>query len=96
MASNDLLEVILRTDPNELNAARKRVQAYKGKGDIKLVADVETGVKRAPQSAIRFDVTDLATVVVGDRQYCGGRFTTRSIGELKAAVLKRAAEAMQE
>ena len=92
MASNDLLAVILVTDPSELNAARARVLASKGKGDITVVADVEKEVKRAPQSAISFDWTDLATVVAGDRRYCGGRFATWSIGELATSVIKRAAK----
>lgn len=91
VASKDLLEAILGTDPGELNAARARVLASKGKGDINLVADVEREVKRAPQTAISFDATDLATVVAGDQRYCGGRFATRSIGELEASVIKRAA-----
>lgn len=88
--NNDLLEAILGTDPSELNAARARVLASKGKGDITVVADVGKEVKRAPQSAISFDETDLATVVAGDQRYCGGRFATRSIGELATSVLKRA------
>ena len=65
MASNDLLAVILVTNPSELNAARARVLASNGKGDINAVADVEKEVRRAPQSAISFDATDLATVVAG-------------------------------
>jgi len=92
VASKDLLEAILGTDPTELNAARARVLASKGKGDINLVADVEKEVKRALQSSISFDPTDLATVEAGDQRYCGGRFATPSIGELEASVIKRAAK----
>ncbi|MFZ0010421.1 MAG: hypothetical protein WAL97_00725 [Halobacteriota archaeon] len=92
MASKDLLEAILGTDQSELNAAKARVLASKSKGNINLVADAEKEVKRAPQSAISFDATDLATVVAGERRYYGGRFATRSIGELEASVLKRAAK----
>jgi hypothetical protein len=55
VASNDLLGVILGKDPSELTAARARVLASKGKGDINVVANVEKEVKRAPQSAISFD-----------------------------------------
>ena len=52
MTRKDLLEAILGTDPGELNAARARVLASKGKGDINAVADMEKEVRRAPQSAI--------------------------------------------
>ena len=48
MASNDLLAAILGTDSGELNAARARVLASKGNGDINLVANIEREVKRAP------------------------------------------------
>jgi len=47
VASNDLLAVILVTNPSELNAARARVLASKGQGDINVVVDVEKEVKRA-------------------------------------------------
>jgi hypothetical protein len=52
VARKDLLEAILGTDPGEHNAARARVLASKGKGDINAVADVEKEVRRAPQRAI--------------------------------------------
>lgn len=89
MTRKDLLEAILGTHPGELNAARACVLASKGKGDINLVADVERAVKHAPDGAISFDATDLATVAAGDQRYCGGRFTTWSIGELEARALNR-------
>jgi DNA helicase-2/ATP-dependent DNA helicase PcrA len=48
VASNDLLAVILVTDLSELNAARARVLASKGQGDINVVVDVEKEGKHTP------------------------------------------------
>ena len=48
--NNDLLEAILGTDRNKLNAARARVLASKGQGDIPVVVDVEKEVKRTPRA----------------------------------------------
>jgi hypothetical protein len=91
MPTRDLLEVMLRGTPQDLDAERQRVAATKGKGDRTLVAAAEQEVATAPERAITFDGTGPATVTAGARHYCGGRFALRSIRELEASVAKKRA-----
>ena len=90
MATTDLLTAVLGGDPAELDAARAHVLDSRGKGDLSQVAEAERAVRLAPHEVIRFDDAGRATVVVGEREYDGGRFATRSIGELRAGVAGRA------
>ena len=71
MASNDLLAVILVTNPSELNAARARVLASKGQGDINVVVDVEKEGKHTPliSEDHHFSAPALQTFDNGPMQY---------------------------
>jgi len=89
VSTPDLLAAILTDDPGELEKARERVRASAGRGDRSLVADAERAVRRAPRAAITFDANGSATVVAGDREYCGGRFAPRSVGELTTSIASR-------
>lgn len=86
MTLPDLLTAILTGDPGDLQAARAGVRAAAGGGDRSLVAAAECVVRADPRAAITFDADGSATVVAGDRQYAGGRFAPRSVGELRVVV----------
>lgn len=88
MTTHDLLTAIFTGEPGELEAARARVRATARRGDRTLVGAAERAVRTDPRTAITFDEGS-ATVTAGDRQYGGGRFAPRSVGELRAAVATR-------
>ncbi|MDP3277134.1 MAG: hypothetical protein Q8Q09_18225 [Deltaproteobacteria bacterium] len=89
MATDDLLETILRGTPSELQAARARVADSRGKGDRGVVARVERAVSAAPRDTISFDPSGHATVRAGGEEFSGGVFKVRSIASLREAVVAR-------
>jgi hypothetical protein len=90
MPVHDLLETILRGTPPELEAARQRVTASRGKGDRALVARAERAVAAEPSTAISVDGEGWATVTAAGRTFSGGRFALRSIRELRESVATKA------
>ena len=87
----DLLAVLLHGGDDELRDAVQRVVASRGKGDRSQVSAVEDEVAAAPERGITFDASGLATVRGAGREFCGGRFSTPSVGELRQAVVARPA-----
>jgi len=90
MAGADLLTILLAGDDAQGKEALARVRASRDQADRSLVADAERAVRQDPPKTITFDDDGVATVRVADRRYGGGRFATRSIGELRRAVVDRA------
>lgn len=86
----DLLDVVLGADVSAREDRRRRIAALKRVGGRSLVAAVEREVRRRPLETITFDSTSLATVTTTDHEFCGGRFATPSIGELRASVARLA------
>jgi hypothetical protein len=89
MLTTDLIETSLRGSLADLEAARQRVAASRGKGDRSLVARVERAMAEAPES-ISFDSAGTATIDAAGRVFSGGSFATRSPQALRQAAVQRA------
>jgi hypothetical protein len=89
MPTPDLLDAILRGTEAELQAARQRVAASRGRGDRSLVARVEQCVAASPTTTISFDGIGAATIQAAGRTFSGGRFALRTLDALKEAVATR-------
>ncbi|HEX7597072.1 MAG TPA: protein-tyrosine phosphatase family protein [Polyangia bacterium] len=85
-ASEDLVATLLARRPGGISRAAKAIQDSRGQGDRGLVGKVEAAVAADPAACITFDATGLATVTGAGQRFVGGRFSLRSIGELRAAV----------
>lgn len=79
-----MLDVLLSGDPAGLVDAREAALASRGRGDRGLVARAEDVVAADPDRAIAFAPDGTATIHAAGRRFDGGRFATRSIGELRA------------
>lgn len=90
MAGADLLTVLLAGDDAAREDALARVLESRDRAGRSLVTDAERAVRHNPASTITTGADGVATVRVAHRGYVAGRFATRSIGELRRAVVGRA------